>query len=266
MRFKKWVVRLTLSLAFGLAVIVVLQQFYAHRKDYFVPDYPKEKLTEESDYELIFRQTGLGKSATDKLISAGAFESILDIQQAYFHKPQVECISLLGMFTMEDRLKEKRNIPFVDLQPGDIILTLSTHSVGWRHGHAGLILDENSVLECVTLGKKSTVVDVKHWKKYSNIAQLRVKGSDSNLGQKVATFAKENLCGIPYHLTAGLIGEKAPDIDEPYFGMQCDYLVWYAWKYFGYDLDSDGGRLVTSYDLLNSDLLEIVQMYGMEMR
>ena len=33
---------------------------------------------------------------------------------------------------------------------------------------------------------------------------------------------------------------------------------------FGYDLDSDGGRLVTSADLLHSDLLEVVQVYGMD--
>ena len=31
-----------------------------------------------------------------------------------------------------------------------------------------------------------------------------------------------------------------------------------------YDLDSNGGRLVTVKDLWESDLLEIVQVYGME--
>jgi hypothetical protein len=81
---------------------------------------------------------------------------------------------------------------------------------------------------------------------------------------KLADYAKETLYDIPYHLSAGFIGEKAPDATEPYFGMQCAYLVWYAWNHFGYDLDSDGGRLVTSADLLHSDLLEVVQVYGME--
>jgi hypothetical protein len=38
--------------------------------------------------------------------------------------------------------------------------------------------------------------------------------------------------------------------------------VWYAWQVFGYDLDSDGGRLVTVEDIWESDLLEIVQVYG----
>lgn len=50
----------------------------------------------------------------------------------------------------------------------------------------------------------------------------------------------------------------------PLFGMQCAYLVWYAWNHFGYDLDSDGGHFVTSADLLHSDLLEVVQVYAME--
>ena len=71
------------------------------------------------------------------------------------------------------------------------------------------------------------------------------------------------MCGVPYHLSAGFIGAKAPETDAPYFGVHCAYLVWYAWNHFGYDLDSDGGRLVTASDLLHSDLLEVVQLYGM---
>lgn len=45
-------------------------------------------------------------------------------------------------------------------------------------------------------------------------------------------------------------------------GTQCAHLVWYAYRYFGYDLDSDGGFVVTPDDLYHSDLLELVQIYG----
>lgn len=190
------------------------------------------------------------------------------LQRVWVHRhtesENVECVPLLGWFTMEDRIATEDAALPSDLQPGDIILTLSTHSLGWRHGHAGLILDETSVLECTTWGQDSVVVDVGHWSTYSNYAVLRVKGVTEELQQEIAMYARENLCGIPYHLSAGFIGEKAPDIEENQFGLQCAYLVWYAWQHFGYDLDSDGGRLVTAQDLLNSKLLEVVQTHGME--
>ena len=113
------------------------------------------------------------------------------------------------------------------------------------------------------MGKKSCIVKTKHWRKYSNYAVLRVKGTQKNVGEKVAAYAKENLCNLPYRLSAGLLGDKAPDVQDPFFGLQCAYAVWYAWQQFGYDLDSDGGRLVTAQDILHSECLEIIQIYGM---
>ena len=74
------------------------------------------------------------------------------------------------------------------------------------------------------------------------------------------------VCRGTYHLTAGLIGDKFQDADSPWFGLQCAYLPWYAWKAAGVDLDSDGGRLVSSYDLLHSDQVEIVQLFGIDPR
>ena len=40
--------------------------------------------------------------------------------------------------------------------------------------------------------------------------------------------------------------------------------IWCGWQEQGYDLDSDGGRLVTAKDLFDSELLELVQVYGMD--
>ena len=105
-----------------------------------------------------------------------------------------------------------------------------------------------------------------HWRTYSNLAVLRVKGLDEQERAASAEYAMEHLVGIPYHLTAGFFGPKAPEPDSPGFGLQCSYLVWYAWQAAGYDLDSDGGPLASSYDLLHSDLLEVVQLYGMDPR
>jgi uncharacterized protein YycO len=252
----------------GLAVLFYLaQRFWAHRDGYFLPDYPQVTLTEDSDYETVFLQTGLGRSAVDKLMEEGNFQAILDAQQAFFNPPDAVCAPMLGWFTREDRLADGAvGVPLVDLQPGDVVLTLSTHSLGWRHGHAGLVMDENTALECVVLGTDSTLVDMAHWTRYSNYAVLRLKEITPDLQREIVEYGKSSLYGVPYHLTSGFIGPKAPDPEDWQFGLHCSYLVWYAWNHFGYDLDSDGGRLASTYDLLHSDLLEVVQLYGMDPR
>ena len=268
MKLRRWQKRLLCVLA-TLAILLLLfylaQRFWAHRDGYFRPDYERITLTEESDYETIFLQTGLGRSAVDKLFAAGDFQTILDAQEAFFNPPEAACTPLLGWFTREDRL-ETPGTPLVDLQPGDVVLTLSTHSLGWRHGHAGLVIDSGTTLECVVLGTDSTLMNASHWSKYSNYAVLRLKDMTPELQQEIVEYSLSTLVGIPYHLTSGFIGPKAPDPEDWQFGLHCSYLVWYAWNHFGYDLDSDGGRLASCYDLLHSDLLEVVQIYGMDPR
>lgn len=245
--------------------VYFLQHFFAHRKPQFIPSYPKETLTKESDYKTIFFQTGLGRAAVDKLLRQGQFERILEIQKRFFEPPKAECKPLLGWFTKEDRLMEVNGAELVDIQPGDILLTLSTHSFGIRHGHVGLVIDENNVLECGVWGQNSAFMSIEGWDTYSNYVVLRVKALEQKR-QAVAAYAKEYLEDVPYHLSAGFIGSKAPETDEDSFGLQCAYLVWYAWNHFGYDLDSNGGRLVLANDLLYSDYVEVVQVYGMDPR
>lgn len=269
MRVKRWQKRILIALAVLAALLLLfylLQRFWAHRDGYFRPDYPRVTLSEDSDHETIFLQTGLSRAAVDKLLADGDFQAILDAQDAFFDPPEAACSPLLGWFTREDRLVDARGTPLINLQPGDIIITLSTHSFGWRHGHAGLVIDENTTLECVVLGTDSKLMKSSHWTTYSNYAVLRLKDITPELQQEIAEYGTTTLLGVPYHLTSGFIGPKAPDPDDWQFGLHCSYLVWYAWNHFGYDLDSDGGRLASSYDLLHSDLLEVVQVYGMDPR
>lgn len=241
----------------------ILQTSWAHRKGRFIPTYPTVTLTEQTDYQTIFQQTGLGKVAFESLLRKGDFETVLEMQKQFFYSPNETCKSTFGWFTKSDRISKENAPTFVDLQPGDIILTLSTHSLGWRHGHAGLVVDEKSVLECLVIGQDSCIASVRHWSTYSQVAVLRIKGITKELQQQIVAYAKENLCGVPYCLWAGFGKNKAPHIEDEGVGLQCAYLVWYAYQHFGYDLDSDGGRLVTTGDLLHSDCLEVVQIYGM---
>lgn len=287
-RLPKWGKRLLVLaglLAALLCAMLLAQTLVAHRPGtFFTPDYAQEDLStllaqdslSDSDYQTLFLQTGLGRSAVDRLLSVGEAgrAAIRQIQATFFADYTITCDPLLGWFTREDHLQDASGQTvyapeLVDLQPGDILITLSTHSLGWRHGHAGLVVETEdglAALECVVLGTNSRVVSLDHWRNYSNVAVLRVKGLDAEGRKEAADYAMEHLLDIPYHLSAGFLGPKAPDPDSFYFGLQCSYLVWYAWNAMGYDLDSDGGRLASSYDLLHSDLLEVVQLYGMDPR
>lgn len=270
---RKTAKRILLSVTVTVLVIAIivllyflLQRFWAHREPTFTPDYDMVKLTEDSDFDTIFTQTGLGKSAAEKLIKNDEFNKILDAQKSFFADYDTECTPLLGWFTREDRLKNDKSTAFADLQKGDIILTLSTHSGGWRHGHAGLVVGKNKVLECRMWGTDSAIMGMSYWRKYTNYAVLRLKNITPELQKQIAEYAKETLKGVPYSPVAGLFGDKAPNSEDDNFTLQCAHLIWYAYNNFGFDLDSDGGKLVTVRDLLDSDLLEVVQIYGMDPR
>lgn len=273
------------GLAILAAALTAAQTAVAHRPGtFFIPEYEKVDLSptlekavlDKTDYERIFLQTGLGRNAVDRLLSAGELGKaiISEIQEQFFSQGQVDCTSMLGLFTREDRRKDSAGTPIyapylADLRPGDILVTLSTHSFGWRHGHAALVVEtegELSTLECAVLGDNSRFLNTGYWRYYSNYAVLRVTGKTDEERAACARYAAEHLAGIPYHLTAGLIGDKFQDTNSPWFGLQCAYLPWYAWKAMGVDLDSDGGRLVSSDDLLHSDQVEIVQIFGIDPR
>lgn len=260
--WKTWTMVLLVFPVFLYVFVWLLQTKWSHRNNTFVPSYEQITLTENTDYKTFWMQTGLGKSVVERLLSENDMRTIREVQEAFFSRDQIQCISVFGWIVRSDRVEKKETAPLVDLQPGDILLSFSTHTLGWNHGHAGLVLNEKEVLECTSLGKKSRIVNTKHWRKYSNYIVLRVKGVGQEMQEQVASYARECLLDMPYRLSAGIFGTKAIDVTERHFGLQCAYLVWYAWQTVGYDLDGDGGRLVTPNDILESDKVEIIQLYG----
>ena len=270
---KKWV-KLTIKIIaiFILSVLIFTganhfsQHVIAHQKPYFSPDsYGKVELTKDTDLKTIFLQTGIGEGTAEKMIKDGRFDEILKAQEIFFANYEVQCDPMIKWFTREERLKEE-SYEFYDLQPGDILVTLSTHTWGWRHGHAAIVVDETSVVESIAMGVNSSKESTFFWEDYSNFAVLRVKDKTLEERETVARFAEENLINRPYSLLAGFGINKAPDLDNGNLKLHCSYLPWYAWNNFGVDLDSDGGRLATTYDILHSDKVEIVQLYGMDPR
>ena len=195
------------------------------------------------------------------ILTAALFLSFSSLTQAGAHlHPPFSCRAVcvpVSFFVREEHLPENRLLLLPDLQDGDILLTDCAHTFGWRHGHAALVINgaEQQVLEAITLGAVSTVRSASYWKQYPKVTVLRLKDADLAQRQAIAALAVETLSGIPYRLTSGLWGKKYPDTPA---GSQCAYLIWYAYRQFGYDLDSDGGRLVTVRDLLHSPVLETV--------
>ena len=252
------------------------------------PSEPQEDLSEiiekaesgdglsEAERKFLAGQTGLGATAIDKIIRTGRVQELYAIQSLYFAPVTIEEFRTTPL-TVSEWLAEEpvpgyEGMPMVDIQKGDILITKNSRFLGWRNGHAGLVVDAEKglVLEAIMLGNPSQLCRISKWEKYPSFLVLRLKEeyatreeddankgmAAQNTGTVVADYASQELVGVPYKLLAGLY--KA----EPLSGTQCAHLVWYAYKQFGIDLDSDGGLFVTPYDIQNSPYLEVVQSYG----
>lgn len=218
------------------------------------------------DYEIVMSQTGLGKSAFDSLIFQGRMDKIEDYREYYLLDKEFYCYRE-GVFACHESIMDSNgeftdNPPFADIRNGDIIVTLSIHSLGWRHGHAAIVVDAEKGL-CIQanmVGEKSGYGYVNTWKDFPMVALLRVKDESSEKTEEIAKFADDNLRGLPYSLFSGIVtgrnSEKVP------YATQCAHLVWYAYYHFGIDISPQGGRIITPYDFLKSEKLEVVQVYG----
>lgn len=279
-RGKRLLIILAAVLAFLFALFLFLQHVWPHRSQPFRPDYPRLELDgllaqdalSELDYQTLYDQTGLGPAAIDDLLALGeaGVAQILETQERFFAPPESAPCRAMGFVTYEHRYRDENGrtlsgVPLAPLREGDIIVSLSTHTLGWRHGHAGLVLDpeEGITLESVVLGSDSAQMNAQHWRTYSTLIVLRPKNATDAQRHEVVEFAKAHLDGIPYSLLSGIFGPKFQPLEGDH-NAQCAYLPWYAWMSQGIDLDGNGGTIVTPTDLTLSDQVEIVQLCGVD--
>ncbi len=146
---------------------------------------------------------------------------------------------------------------FTDIQDGDILVTDSTYCLCFRHGHAALVVDAKRgiTLEAFGIGTSSEYSFLSEWRRYPHVLVLRLNAPES-VRQEVVSYAKRHLVDIPYMLSPGVVDDK--NMDEEYWGTQCAHLVWAAFFACGYDIDGDGGWLVTPADFTASGLLRII--------
>lgn len=223
----------------------------------------QEDLTEQ-EYDLIFSQTGLGKPSVDFLSNTP--EKIEEFREYYMADKDYKCVRE-GVFACHEFITDSsgnaiQNPPFVNLQNGDIIITLSIHSLGWRHGHAAIVVDAEKGItaQAVMIGEKSAFGHIGEWRDFPLVAVLRPKNVNAEIIDEVVAFTEEKLIGIDYSLVSGILSGR--DENTIPTTTHCAHFVWYAYKCFGIDIDSNGGQIVTPKEILHSDNLEIVQVYG----
>ena len=255
-----------------LEIIIEPQGFIvpSYEKTDIEPILSKAELMEE-DYKVLFYQTGLGKSAIDELMLSKetGTDEILKFQYNFFASRNVLC-EKIGIITSQESFVDnqktyKYGFNLAPYKNGYILITKATHSLGWRHGHAAIVTDAEKelTLEAVLLGQNSQFQNINKWRIYPSFIMLKLKDADEEKLNDIASFSKKYMHDIPYVLTIGLLSKKNPET-EKINGTQCSHLVWYPFKNFGYDIDSDGSWLVTPKDITNSDLFEVVQIYGVD--
>ncbi len=266
---------------------------------------------------LLSEQTGLREATIQEMLHSGHASELLSIHNIYFAPVTIEEIRTtpltISEWLAEEPIPGYGGMTMVDIQNGDILITKNSRFLGWRNGHAGLVVDAEKglVLEAIMLGSPSQLCNISKWESYPSFLVLRlreefmlpedndevqynttvtdvvVSDSTDTTAENVAAYASQHLVDVPYQLLAGVFSRElyrarertgmstgatisvpntvsnVPQIaTEALSGTQCAHLVWYAYKQFGIDLDSDGGLFVTPYDIQNSPYLEIVQSYG----
>ena len=252
----------------------------------------KENFSEE-DYAFLYRQTGVGRVALDEMrgtMSADELSKKLsEFQAALFFDGEIRH-SVIAEYichhdTMYTRSGAEFAAPVVTRKAGDVLLTSSTHTIGWAHGHAALVLKNNRMMQSATLGSPSQILsqDTKvaglaYFNESSNFMILRLKddvakslagkfgipaeASADEVRAHIADYAERHLAGVDYSLTVGVFSPK--DQGEQPTGTQCAHLVWQAFKYFGLDIDSDGGLVVSPQDIARCGLFDVLQVYGFD--
>uniref|UniRef100_UPI00405695C2 hypothetical protein n=1 Tax=Acetatifactor sp. TaxID=1872090 RepID=UPI00405695C2 len=243
----------------------------------------KAELTER-EYWILYWQTGLSPIAVDTLRKEGRAEEMLLLQERFFEKVQVCCERDFLVFNevleLSDRgtelskvarrtggkAVEDKGLDFMPaLEDGDVLITFNSHFLGWRNGHVAIVIDAEmgKTLEALTLGTNSSILSVDRWRDCPSFAVLRLSGASEEQRAAIADYAEANLVKLPYRLTAAIFDEAAEKGKISSAGTNCSHLVWKAYEQFGYNLDSDGGVIVTPKDLFESPFLEVVQVYGM---
>ncbi len=286
---KRLIARIFLGFFAVLLALILLIVFFlaiaegvVDNSAYYPPLRPKEDISElvmkdewtEEDIDVLYHQTGLKRPALEELKKNPL--SILPFQEALYREYVFEH-EAAAFTTPHDQIKGYKRvteegeeivfslIPMAPLEEGDVIVSSSCHTFGWRNGHAAIVIDgaTKTILECVGPGLKSSRGSAEWFQYASNFMVLRLKDKTKEERKQIAVYAANHLHGIEYSILTGFFGSPKDQGPEPKT-THCSHLVWQAYKYAGYDIDSDGGIVCTTCDIANCDLFEVVQVFGFD--
>jgi uncharacterized protein YycO len=121
---------------------------------------------------------------------------------------------------------------------GDVLVTYDQDISGWNHGHAAIVaINYDYIYEAMP--DPGVRYYPNRWANYNTKKKMYVKGASFANYDNAVAFAKAQV-GKPYSLAA------AKDQTKVYY---CSLLVWKSWQKQGFDLDGDGGLIVTPADL-----------------
>ncbi len=292
-------------LLLGCDLFLIAQAATVDGRARTLPSYAKESLApvlekdafSEADYDFLYRQTGLGRIAVDELkgtMSASDLSKRLsEFQDALFFEGNLTHYAIADYICYHDKLVDGNgNIvkaPILSRKPGDVLITASTHTIGWAHGHAAIMLEGGMMLQSTSIGcpsqrlpQSTNEAGISYFNESANFLMLRLKdevalriaaehagelgipehATAEDVRVAIARLAEDRLEGIDYSLVVGVLTPK--NQGETPRGTQCSHLVWQAFSYFGLDIDSDGGLVVTPQDIARCDLFDVVQVYGFD--
>ena len=218
----------------------------------------------DDDYQFIYDQTGLTRAYFDGVTSVNA-AFVKNCQADLFYNAEVGHNSYFS-FSSHDYFKG-HYAHMVDLRLGDVIISSSVHTMGWRNGHASIVVSGGNsssarIAEAVCVGTDSCISNTSWFRQATNFIVLRPKLSAEEAAE-IARWAAENMVGVHYSLVTGIFNAK--DQSDNVQTTQCAHLVWQAYMAFGYDIDSTGGPVVTPKNIANCDLFEVIQVNGFDL-
>lgn len=127
---------------------------------------------------------------------------------------------------------------------GDILITYDNETSGWNHGHAAIVRKNNDYI-VEAWPKEGVRVYKNNWgNRFDSAYKFYVKGADDTDFNNAQKYAYSQL-GKPYQLNV------QKHFTDAYY---CSQLVWKAWYEQDFDVDADGGFLVTPADIDDSKL------------
>lgn len=122
-------------------------------------------------------------------------------------------------------------------------------SSGWSHGHVGFFGDSDTIIEAPGGGKLSRKISRKESGLVVNLYDSYLEFVGSIDAKRGALRGAERLVDLPYN--SSMNNKKCWD-----GVVNCSQLVWCAYQWPGYDVDSNGGKFVSPKDILNSSYFE----------